>query len=128
MINKSVRCKDAKVNEYIEALENELIKRDTSGIDRFIRSANSISIRLAEEMEALANGDMENISLLSNEKDDKLIDRVVTLISKVNSFAQVSELAEELSKKYVIEDISKVEDAPEGTVEDMVSKKKASKK
>ena len=128
MINKSVRCKDAKVNEYIEALENELIKRDTSGIDRFIRSANSISIRLAEEMEAIANGDMENISLLSNEKDDKLIDRVVTLISKVNSFAQVSELAEELSKKYVIEDISKVEDAPEGTVEDMVSKKKASKK
>lgn len=119
-----MRCKDAKVNEYIEALEEELVSRDFSGIENFIKSVNSLSNKLAFEVQCLADGELDEIQILSNDKDDKLVDRVITLISKVDQFAKVAELAKVLNKQYIIEDVSKQKEADEGTVEDMVNKKK----
>lgn len=128
MINKSIRCKDAKVNEYIEALEDELVSRDISGIENFIRNVNLLSIKLSEEVGYLAEGRFAEIQILSNDKDDKLVDRILALVSKVDHFSKVSELAKALNKQYIVEDNSKVADAPEGTVEDMIEKKKNSRK
>ena len=130
MINKTIRCKEPKVNEYIEALEKELVSRDVSGIEQFIVSANKLSLKLSEEMQYLADGEENRCMILSNDKDDKLIDRILSLITKVDSFSKVSELAKALNEKYLVLETEQIA-APIGSVEDMIkihtSKKKDKK-
>lgn len=128
MINKTIRSKEPKVNKYIESLENELISRDISGIEQFIISANSLSLKLSEEMQFLANGEEDKCMILSNDKDDKLIDRILSLITKVDSFAKVSELAKGLNDKYIAKDNSAQSDAVAGSAEEFVVKMNEDKK
>lgn len=120
MINKSIRSKEPRVNEYIEALEKELVSRDVSGIEQFIVSANKLSLKLSQEMQFLADGEEDKCMILSNDKDDKLIDRILSLITKVDSFSKVSELAKALNEKYLVKDNSAQSEAEEGSAEEFV--------
>lgn len=102
-INKAIRSGDDAVNEYIASLEDELLKKETSSIIKFIVSANKVARALASDMELMLDGNFEACKILSDDKDSKLLDRLLNLLKNVDTFDQISKIADGLTLEEVLD-------------------------
>ena len=108
-IDKNIRCKDEAVNAYIVELEEELSKKETAGVHKFMYAANKMSGILADDLVKIGDNNTEFCQILSNDKDDKTLERVMTVLKSVNVFKDISDAADALTPE-VIELIKKDEE------------------
>jgi len=95
-INKATRSGKASIDYYILELEEELLKKETSSINKFIASANRVALALADEMELMLSGSLGECKILKDDKDSKLLDKLLLLIKNVDTFDQISKMADAL--------------------------------
>ena len=103
VINKKLRSGDVKIDNYIEELESELLKKQTSSMDKFIRSANEVASVMAEDLGHIAKGEPEKCTILNSDKDDKSIDRIFMMLKNNELFAGIAKTAESLMPEVVNE-------------------------
>jgi len=106
-INRTIRSGSELIDDYILELEDELLKKETSSIIKFITSANKVASALAEDMELMLLGEIEQCKILTDDKDSKLLDRLLNLLKNVETFDQISKIADGL----VPEEVSEVNTA-----------------
>lgn len=102
-INRTIRSGSELIDDYILELEDELLKKETSSIIKFITSANKVASALAEDMELMLLGEIEQCKILTDDKDSKLLDRLLNLLKNVETFDQISKIADGLVPEEVSE-------------------------
>src|SRR5690606_13196085 len=79
---------------YIYELHNYLMEFQTSSIHQMIISLDNIAQKICDDLDIIADGRTDGLVILSDEKDSKIYDRLMTLISRVKDWKEVSKLAE----------------------------------
>lgn len=100
-IDRSIRSGVKKTDDYIILLEEELLKKETSSIIKFITSANKVACALADDMELMLSGNLALCTILKDDKDSKLLDRLLNLLKSVDTFDQISKIADSLVPEVV---------------------------
>lgn len=104
VINRKIRTKDNEiVNNYIQELEEELLRREDSSINKFIISANKVAEVFAKDLNHLAEGNEEMCILLTSDKDDKTVDRIMAVIKNTKEFKTISEIADSMVPEIINE-------------------------
>jgi len=98
-IDRNIRSGDNNIDEYIEFLEDSLLSFDTSNIKRLLISADNIAGRLADDLDNIANGINMGFFLMSEDKEDKKLDRVLGIITKIESFTKISNAVKDIKPK-----------------------------
>lgn len=102
-IDTSIRSGNDQVDKYIEDLEGELTRFEASNVKRLIESLDSVFGKICEDLDMVSSGaDMgavigedgeivsqTGLTILTDSKDDKLFDRIMTLVTKINSIKDV---------------------------------------
>src|SRR5690606_11839360 len=82
-----------------------------SSVKMLLMALDEACMEMAKDIAKSTRGETEGLNILSNDKDDKVFDRVLTVISKVDSIKKISDLAQELRPD--IEDFNElVKDLP----------------
>lgn len=102
-INRKNRSGKQSVDEYIEELENELLKKESSAIHKFILSANEVATVFAEDLALLAKGRIDECKLLSGDKDDKSVERIFLVLKNNELFSEIYKTSEGLIPEIVDE-------------------------
>lgn len=119
-INKNIRSGIPEVDEYLTSMEEYLLDVDTASIKKLIRALDRMASVIAEDIEKILDGEDEievddllevidygedgetpqyskkqvsNLKILSDNKDSKVYERVMTLFTKVKDFEMVSKTA-----------------------------------
>lgn len=79
---------------YIHELHSYLMEFQTSSIHQMIISLDNIAQKICDDLDIIAEGRTDGLVILSDEKDSKIYDRLMTLISRVKDWKEVSKLAE----------------------------------
>lgn len=103
VINKKLRSGEEKIDTYISQLEEALLKKETSSINQYIIASNKVAKVFAEDLEALADDREEDCRILTNNKDDKAVERIILLLKNSELFSSISKMAEELIPEVVNE-------------------------
>lgn len=103
VINKKLRSGDSKIDEYIESLESEILRKNTSSIDKFIKASDKIASVLADDLSALADGRQEDCQILKSENSDKTVERIFLMLKNSTLFNEIASIADTLSPEVVNE-------------------------
>src|SRR5690606_35631971 len=103
IINRKLRSGDTKVDSYIEDLENELLRKETSSIDKFIRSADKVANVMAEDLDRIASGKSDECVILSPDGSDKSVERIFLMLKNSELFKEIAKTAEDLLPEIVNE-------------------------
>lgn len=106
LIDKTIRSGDQKVDEYIERLEKMY---EFSNLYRYIMAANEIAGVMADDMIKISQGKKTGLKLLSNDKDDKLIDRLSNVLKQVDNIKKIQVEADALIASGKVDDPKKIE-------------------
>ena len=87
---------DAEIDLYIYELHNYLANFETSSIKQMLIALDNIAFKMVDDLDKVAEGDTDNLTILSDSKDSKVFDRLMTLISKIKDFKEVCNMAEAL--------------------------------
>lgn len=128
-INKKLRSGNEKVDLYIEELEEELLRKSTSSIDKFIRSADKVANVMADDLNHIADGKPELCRILTPDGSDKSVERIFLMLKNSELFSEIAKTAESLVPEIVNEaqDL-KVELDPEGNAFEQMQKRIKEKK
>jgi hypothetical protein len=85
-----------EINLYLYELHNYLVNFETSSIKQLLISLDELSVKLTDDINHVTNGELEKLTILSNDAQDKTFDRVMKLVEKIDSFKKVSDMAEAL--------------------------------
>lgn len=99
VIDRNIRSGDKAIDEYIEFLEESLLSFETSNIKRLIISADNIAGKLADDLDNISRGINTGFHLISDDKDDKKLDRVMSVVGKVKEFISISDSANQILPK-----------------------------
>ena len=103
IINRKLRTGDEKIDNYIEELEDELLKKQTSSIDKFIRSANEVASVMADDLSYIAKGQEDKCTILSSDSSDKSVERIFLMLKNSELFSEIARTAESLTPEVVNE-------------------------
>ena len=119
-IKKGIKTGSAEIDEYIEQLHDYVLDFDTSNIKKLIRSLDRLAGVIAEDIDKIIDGEdtyekevetgergkdgeplyetryITNLKILSDSKDSKVYDRVMTLFTKVKDLDAVAKTAKGL--------------------------------
>ena len=129
VINKKLRSGDVKIDNYIEELETELLRKNTSSIDKFIRSADKVASVMADDLGYIADGTPEKCVILTADSSDKSVERIFLMLKNNDLFSEIAKTACELLPEVVNEaqDLKIELDAEENAFEQMQRKIKEKK-
>lgn len=91
-----LRTGDPDLDLYLYNLHSYLIAFETSSVKQLIISLDRLSQKLCDDVDMLTDGNIEGLTILSPDAQDKIFERVMKLIEKIDSFKKVSETAESL--------------------------------
>lgn len=107
VIDKTIRSGNYEVDEYISKMEEYILSFDTSHIKRLIVASDIVASQLAGDMVMLATNThrtmgrdedsgmavfKSNLTILSEDKDDKLLERLLNIVGKIPTFKQISDM------------------------------------
>lgn len=107
VIDKTIRSGNIEVDEYISKMEEYILSFDTSHIKKLIVASDIVASQLAGDMVMIAtNTHREKVSdddsgvavyksklnILSDDKDDKLLERLLNIVGKIPTFKQISDM------------------------------------
>lgn len=129
VINKKLRSGNEKVDLYIEQLEEELLRKSTSSIDKFIRSADKVANVMADDLNHIADGNPDLCRILTPDGSDKSVERIFLMLKNSELFSEIAKTAESLIPEIVNEaqDL-KVELDPDGNAFEQMQKRIKEKK
>ena len=110
-IDKNIRSGNAIVDEYLEGIENELLKKDTLAIHRLIYAANKISVVLANDLDLISTDRSDEARILSDDKESKTLERVMMLLKGVETFKSISDIADTMLPE-LVDVINKTAEVP----------------
>ena len=124
VINKKLRSGDVKIDNYIEELETELLRKNTSSIDKFIRSADKVASVMADDLGYIADGTPEKCVILTSDSSDKSVERIFLMLKNNDLFSEIAKTADDLLPEVVNEaqDLKIELDAEENAFEQMQRK------
>lgn len=102
-INKKIRSGDSKIDKYIEELEEELLRKSTSSIDKFIRSADKVASVMADDLNFIAEGEPDKCRILTSDSSDKSVERIFLMLKNSELFTEIAKTAESLAPEIVNE-------------------------
>lgn len=105
-IDKEIRSGDPRVDEYIAQMEDYIQSFDTSHIKRLLVASDIVASQLANDMVMLATGthrspstdamglpcSVSNLNILSDDKDDKTLERLLNIVGKIKDFKVISDM------------------------------------
>jgi hypothetical protein len=86
---------------YIYELHNYLCAFEVSSVKQLLISLDGVAQKICDDLDSIADGDIENLKILNPDKGDAVFDRVMKIIEKVDSFKKISSLAESLRPEIV---------------------------
>lgn len=118
-IKQGIRTGNPEVDEYIDSLHQHLLSFDTSNIKKLILSLDKIAGVLSEDIEMVISGEdwipepteildeegyptvsldtgRSRLRILSDSKDSKVFERVMTLVQRVKDLDAVAKTAKAL--------------------------------
>lgn len=113
-IKKWLRCDNDEVNTYLQELESELTSFEAKNIKKLIIACDEMAGEIANDMVNILRGN-DKLTILSDDKNDVLLDRLLKIISSIKNFREVSEAAQSLIPKEIDEETAKqitTEDKP----------------
>lgn len=119
VIKSGIKTGDLMVDQYIEDLHDYILSFEASNIKKLILATDRLAGVIAEDIDKIIQGEDEtedevlmgyneddepiyekmsknNLKILSDSKDSKVYDRILNLISKIESFEKVSKAAKTL--------------------------------
>lgn len=85
-----------EVDLYIYELHNYLANFETSSIKQMLIALDNIAFKMVDDLDSISEGDTDNLTILSDSKDSKVFDRLMTLVTKIKDFKEVCAMAETL--------------------------------
>ena len=131
-IKKGIKTGNPETDEYIEQLHDYILDFDTSNIKKLIRSLDRLAGVIAEDIDKIIDGEdtykkevetgefgkdgeplyethyITNLKILSDSKDSKVYDRLMTLFTKVPALDGVAKTA-----KGLVPEVQEVEEITE---------------
>lgn len=86
---------------YIYELHNYLQAFEVSSVKQLLISLDGVAQKICDDLDAITDGDIDNLKILNPDKGDAVFDRVMKIIEKVDSFKKISTLAESLRPEVV---------------------------
>lgn len=83
-----------EINLYLYKLHSYLLNFETSSVKQLLISLDELCVKLTDDINHITNGDLENLTILSSNNQDKTFDRVMKIVEKIDSFKKVSDMAE----------------------------------
>jgi len=119
VIKDGIKTGDPAVDQYIQDLHEYILSFEASNIKKLILATDRLAGVIAEDIDKIIQGEDEtedemftgydeddepvyekvtksNLKVLSDSKDSKVYDRILNLISKIESFEKVSKAAKSL--------------------------------
>lgn len=119
VIKNGIKTGDPEVDKYIQDLHEYILNFEASNIKKLILATDRLAGVIAEDIDKIIEGEDEtedevfveydeegepvyekvtksNLKVLSDSKDSKVYDRILNLISKIESFEKVSKAAKTL--------------------------------
>lgn len=138
---------NSEVDEYVQLLHEHILSFDTSNIKKVIIALDNVMGDISDDLNLISSGDTwipdvitydsegkeaskicgySKLKVLSDESSSKTFDRVMVLMTKVESFKSVSELADnlkpEIEKLDGIKKSKIVIDTTKNPMEDVIKK------
>ena len=85
-----------EIDLYIYELHNYLVSFETSSIKQMLVALDEMCIKITDDIVSITNGNLSQLTVLSQDGQDKTFDRVMKIVEKIDSFKKVSEMAEQL--------------------------------
>lgn len=95
-IRSHIRSGKEEVDLYLYEMENYLQSFDTSSIKQMLIALDNICFKMTDDLDKISEGDTDGLVILSDSKDSKVFDRLMTLIQRVKDIKAVCDLAESL--------------------------------
>lgn len=116
---------------YIYELHSYLQAFEVSSIKQLLISLDGVAQKICDDLDAITDGDVDNLKILNPDKGDAVFDRVMKIIEKVDSFKKISTLAESLRPEVVklekeVEEKTKVN--PEANIFEQLQERALKKK
>lgn len=116
---------------YIYELHNYLQAFEVSSVKQLLISLDGVAQKICDDLDAITDGDIDNLKILNPDKGDAVFDRVMKIIEKVDSFKKISTLAESLRPEVVklekeVEEKTKVN--PEANIFEQLQERALKKK
>src|SRR5690606_25533105 len=105
-LKKHLKSGIEEVDNYLRDIHEYVESFDTSSVKMLLMALDEACMEMAKDIAKTTRGETDGLNILSNDKDDKVFDRVLTVISKVDSIKKISELAQDL--KPDIEDFNEL--------------------
>lgn len=86
---------------YIYELHNYLQAFEVSSVKQLLISLDGVAQKICDDLDAITDGDVDNLKILNPDKGDAVFDRVMKIIEKVDSFKKISTLAESLRPEVI---------------------------
>lgn len=115
-IRLDIKTGDPDVDLYIWELHNYLIAFSTASITQLIIALDHLSMKLVDDLDKVGEGEFNDFTILSNDKDDKIFDRLITLISKIKDFENVSKMAVSMRPK-IADEVEKLDKGQDLVIE-----------
>lgn len=85
-----------ELSHYIFDLHTYLCSFEVSSIKQLLISLDGVAQKMCDDLDRIADGEIENLKILNPDKGDAVFERVMKIIEKVDSFKKISTLAESL--------------------------------
>lgn len=118
---------NSEVDNYLQTLHDYLINWEASSIKRMLLTLDETALEITKDLQLINSGnaytkpysitspdgntvsfpEICKLKVLNDEKDSKIYDRVMTLVSKVKDFKSVCEMAENIRPTISKEEVKK---------------------
>lgn len=102
-----IRTGNDDVDLYIYELHNYLVNFETSSIKQMIIALDNLVFKMTDDIDKISDGDTDNLAILSDNKDSKVFERVMSLVSKIKDFKEVCNMAEALRPEIANREVKK---------------------
>lgn len=85
-----------EIDLYLYNLHNYVVSFETSSIKQMLVSLDGIAQKMIDDLDKIAQGDFEELVILSDDKDSKVFEKVQRIVEKIDSWKKVCETAESL--------------------------------
>lgn len=98
-----------EVDLYIFELHEYIKSFETSSIKKMLVAIDNVAQKIVDDLVLIAEGDTDSLSILSDDKESKVFDKISKIVEKVESWKKVSDMSEAMRPE--VEEIKSQEDA-----------------
>lgn len=102
-IRPNLKTGNPEIDLYLYELHQYLRSFETSSIKTMLVAIDDVAQKIVDDLVLVAEGDTNNLSILSDDKESKIFDKISKIVEKIESWKKVSDMAEALRPEEVEE-------------------------